>query len=56
MACCALAAYLFGCVLRGIGRVRGTAAPRQDAATFAPPATRPGPRTTEVTVDGAFVR
>ena len=50
MACCALAAYLFGCVLRAVARLRARETPGQDAAQFAPPATRPGPRTTEVTV------
>jgi hypothetical protein len=49
MACCALAAYLFGCVLRGVDRLRGRASPLQDGASFAPPATRPGPRTADFT-------
>jgi len=40
MACCALAAYLFGCALRGLRRLRGG---NRDPEDFAPVASRPGP-------------
>jgi hypothetical protein len=44
MACCALAAYLFGCVLRGLRGIRGG---NRDTQEFAPAASRPGPVVTQ---------
>jgi hypothetical protein len=44
MACCALAAYLFGCALRGLRRIRGGS---KDIEEFAPAASRPGPVVTQ---------
>lgn len=41
MACCALAAYLFGAALRGLRKLRG--AHPDGTEQFAPAATRPGP-------------
>jgi hypothetical protein len=41
MACCALAAFLFGCAVAGVRRLHGHRA--ADTRPFAPVASRPGP-------------